>query len=29
MRNIENKDLSDWSLMRGGPLRKVPLIDLS
>lgn len=25
--NIENKDLLDWSLMRGGPLWKVPVTD--
>ena len=27
--NIENKDLLDWSLMRGGQVRKVPPIDLT
>ena len=27
--NIENKDLLDWSLMRGGPFWKVPPIDLT
>lgn len=25
--NIQNKDLLDWSLMRGGPLWKVPVTD--